>query len=129
MRKAVRYFSRHGHTKKIAEAIAEGAGVQAIYIEDEPELKEEVEILFLGGSPYANIMDRRLRTYAQNLNPDLVERVILFTTSNRSRLTVIALRKILTDKEIKVDPDYFYAHLNYISECLEDARKLGAKHH
>ncbi|MBP5167787.1 MAG: flavodoxin family protein [Oscillospiraceae bacterium] len=30
--KAVRYFSRLGNTKTIAEAIAEGAGVQAVSI-------------------------------------------------------------------------------------------------
>ncbi len=56
MTKAVRYFSKLGNTKTIAEAIAEGAGVEAISITDEPELKTFVDILFLGGAPYANYM-------------------------------------------------------------------------
>ena len=34
--KAVRYFSKLGNTKTIAEAIAEGAGVQAVSITDAP---------------------------------------------------------------------------------------------
>lgn len=58
MKKAVRYYSRLGSTKTIAEAIAQGAGVQAVSITEEPELTEPVDVLFLGGAPYANIMAR-----------------------------------------------------------------------
>ena len=61
MTKAVRYFSRLGNTKTIAEAIADGAGVKAVSITDEPELKERVDILYLGGAPYANIMAPELK--------------------------------------------------------------------
>ncbi len=46
----MRYFSKLGNTKKIAEAIAEGAGVSAVSITDEPELKEHTDVLFLGGA-------------------------------------------------------------------------------
>ena len=61
MNKAVRYFSKLGNTKVIAEAIAEGVGVPAVSITDEPELKTHVDILYLGGAPYANIMAPELR--------------------------------------------------------------------
>ena len=43
MSKAVRYFSRTGNTKTIAEAIADGAGVSAVSITDEPDLKTHVD--------------------------------------------------------------------------------------
>ena len=55
---AVRYKSKLGNTKQIAEAIAEGAKVKAISITDEPTLKEKVDILFLGGAPYADKIGR-----------------------------------------------------------------------
>ena len=42
--KAVRYFSKLGNTKTIAEAIAQGAGVPAVSVTEEPELKESVVI-------------------------------------------------------------------------------------
>ena len=48
---AVRYLSHSGNTKKIAEAIAEGASTVALSITDEPALKEHVDVLFLGGAP------------------------------------------------------------------------------
>ena len=44
MKKAVRYFSKLGNTKTIAEAIAEGAGVSAVSISDEPSLQERVDL-------------------------------------------------------------------------------------
>lgn len=127
MKTAVRYFSKLGNTKKIAEAIAEGADVKAVSIVDEPKLNEQVDILFLGGAPYANIMAPELKEYAQNLKSEQVGKVILFTTSNWSRRTVLALRKLLTSNGIKVDKEYFYAHMLHIEGRKEAARKFGVQ--
>ena len=48
---AVRYCSKtkFGNTRRIAEAIAEGIGVKAISIADEPKLKEKWTFFFLVG--------------------------------------------------------------------------------
>lgn len=43
---AVRYFSKSGNTRQIAEAVAEGAGVRAVSITDEPTLTQHADILF-----------------------------------------------------------------------------------
>lgn len=125
---AVRYFSKLGNTKKIAEAIAEGAGVTAVSIADEPELKERVDLLFLGGAPYANIMVPELRAYAEKLTPGSVGKVVLFTTSNWSRRTVHALRKILKEKGVPVEDGYFYAHMLNIGGRTEAACEFGREH-
>lgn len=127
MVKAVRYFSKTGHTKAIAEGIAKGAGVPAISITDEPVLKSPVDVLYLGGAPYANIMAPELRQYAMNLDPYKVGMVILFATSNWSRRTVLALKKILRDKGIIVTDDYFYAHMLNIGNRTEAAEQFGKK--
>ena len=96
----VRYCSRtkFGNTRRIAEAIAEGAATKAVSIDDEPRLTEKADILFLGGAPYANIMAPELRQYAEELAPDMVGKIVLFTTSNWSRRTVLALKKIFKGK-------------------------------
>lgn len=125
---AVRYFSKIGNTKQIAEAIAEGIGEKAVSITDEPELREHVSLLFLGGAPYANIMAPELRAYAENLSADRVDRVVLFTTSNWSRRTVRALKKMLREKGIPVEDEYFYAHMLQIKNRLEAAREFGRKY-
>lgn len=128
MTKAVRYFSKLGNTKTIAEAIAEGAGVSAVSITDEPSLLERVDILFLGGAPYANIMAPELRGYAEKLEPTKVGKVVLFTTSNWSRRTVLALKKLLKEKGIPVADEYFYAHMLHIKGRIEAAKEFGKKH-
>ncbi len=122
---AVRYFSKIGNTKKVAEAIAEGAGVEAVSIVDEPELKERVDVLFLGGAPYANIMDPQLRAYAESLDPEMVGKVALFTTSNWSRRTVLALKKLLAEKGIEVNEKYLYVHMLKVNDRLDLARSYG----
>jgi flavodoxin len=77
MKTAVRYFTKTGNTKSIAQAIADGAETPAVSIVDEPQLTEKVDILFLGGAPYANIMAPELRTYAEKLSTDMVGKVVL----------------------------------------------------
>ena len=124
---AVRYFSKTGNTKKVAKAIAKGAGAKAVSITDEPKLKEYVDVLFLGGAPYANVMAPELKTYAFNLDPDKIGKVVLFTTSNWSRRTVLYLRKIFKAKGIEVEREYFYAHMLNVKNRLEDAKKFGRK--
>ncbi|MCR5652356.1 MAG: hypothetical protein K6F88_00990 [Ruminococcus sp.] len=127
MKVAVRYYSKSGNTKAIAEAIAEGAGVTAVSITDEPKLSERVDILFLGGAPYANIMAPELRAYAEKLSADLVCRVVLFTTSNWSRRTVNALKKSLRAKGVAVEDDYFYAHMTRVKARANPAKEFAAK--
>lgn len=127
MTKAVRYFSKLGNTRTIAEAIAEGAGVDAVSIADEPELSQYVDVLYLGGAPYANIMAPELRAYADRLDAAKVGRVVLFTTSNWSRRTVLALKKRLKEKGVDVADDYFYAHMLHIRGRVEAAREFGRR--
>lgn len=127
MTKAVRYFSKLGNTKTIVEAIAQGAGVPAVSVTEEPELKESVDILFLGGASYANIMAPELKEYAEKLDPSKVGKVILFTTSNWSRRTVLALKKMLRGRSITVDDDYFYAHMLHIKGRVNAAKEFGKK--
>ena len=72
---------------------------------------KKADILILGGAPYANVMDRKLRAYAEAIDPSMVSKIVLFTTSNWSRRTVMSLRRILERKGIEVEKRYFYAHM------------------
>ena len=125
MKYAVRYLSKLGHTKDIANAIAEALEIDAISIIDENKLSEHVQILFLGGAPYANVMDPKLKEYASNLKKEDVDEVILFTTSNWSRRTVKSLKKILRNNGIIVRDNYFYAHMLNIKNRIPAAKKFA----
>jgi len=75
---AVRYQSRGGNSKAVAEAIAKEAGVTAEPL-DVP-LDRQVDLLFVGGGVYAWNIDDTLRAYLQNLDPDTIKTVAAFTT-------------------------------------------------
>ena len=125
----VRYCSKtkFGNTRRIAEAIADGIGVKAVSIADEPKLQEKADILFLGGGRNAKIIAPELKAYAEDIDPKMVSKVVLFTTSNWSKRTVLALKKMLKGKGISVSEDYFYAHMLNIDGKLEEAKEFGKK--
>lgn len=89
MKIAVRYYSRGGNAKKVATAIAKAVGVEAK--DCSVAIDEPVDLLFLGGSVYWAGIDKHLKQFIAQLDPDKVQRVASFGTS--------ALKKDL-DKEV-----------------------------
>ena len=76
---AVRYQSRNGNTKAVAEAIAKTVGVAAEPIET--PIPEPVDLLFIGGGVYMWDIDKSLISYLENLSPETVKSVAAFTTA------------------------------------------------
>ena len=73
---AVRYYTKTGNTRKLAEAVAKELGVEARPI-SEP-LTEPVDLLFLGNSYYAFSIDPDVRTFIQSLDPNMVGSIVNF---------------------------------------------------
>ena len=119
----IRYYSKTGNTKHVAEYIANSLNIKALSITDS-DYDSSCGLLFLGGAPYANIMSSKLREYANNLKSENVKAVALFTTSNWSRRTVRALKKILTEKNIFVFDDYLYVHMLKVNSSEEKAKEF-----
>lgn len=82
MKYAVRYFSRSGNTKTVADTIAKELGVDAISV-DAPNaaITEEVDVLFIGGAIYAYGLDKELIKYLDNLDGSKVKQVAAFSTA------------------------------------------------
>ena len=55
----------------------------------------------------------------------MVGKVFLFTTSNWSRRTVLALKKLFRRKGITVADEYFYAHMLHIQGRTAAAEAFG----
>lgn len=104
MKLAVRYYSRGGNTKKIAEAIAESVGVEAKTV-SEP-LTEDVDILFLGSAPYAFDIDDEVKSFINGINVS-VSKVVNFSTSAAVKSTRKYVEKLLADKKIPVAKEEF----------------------
>lgn len=58
---AVRYYTRSGNTKKLAEAVAAAVGVEALDVT--AALTEKADILFLGCSYYAFDVDEAVKQF------------------------------------------------------------------
>ena len=73
---AVRYYTKTGNTRKLATAIADALGVQALPI-SEP-VTEPVDILLLGNSYYAFSIDPEVKAFIRLLDKSKVGRIANF---------------------------------------------------
>ena len=76
MKVAVRYYTKTGNTKRLAEAIAEALGVEALPIST--PVTEQVDVLFLGNSYYAFSIDPEVRDFVRVLDKSKVGKIVNF---------------------------------------------------
>lgn len=76
MKIAVRYYTKTGNTKRLAEAVAEAVGAEALPI-SEP-VTEKTDILFLGNSYYAFSIDPEVRDYIRSLDKEKIGKIVNF---------------------------------------------------
>ncbi|MBQ8552337.1 MAG: flavodoxin [Clostridia bacterium] len=78
MKIAVRYYTRSGNTKKLAEAIAQAVCEDAKDVS--VALEEKADILFLGCSYYAFDVDQAVKDFIVQ-NKDNIGKIVCFGTS------------------------------------------------
>ena len=76
MKYAVRYYTKTGNTKKLAEAIAKELGVEALPIT--APMEEKTDILFLGNSYYAFNIDPEVKDFIASLDKEKVGKIVNF---------------------------------------------------
>ncbi len=76
MKFAVRYYTKTGNTKRLADAVAAELGVQALPI-SEP-VTEQADVLFLGNSYYAFNIDPEVRNFVASLDKAKVGKIVNF---------------------------------------------------
>ena len=114
MKIRVLYHSSTGNTKKVAEAIATAAKVQAEAIAEDTMLSEPVDLLFLGAAPYAGNVNRALPQFIESLSPDMVGRVAVFGTAASPNSTWPQLKGFLDARRIPVLDQYFHCRGQFL---------------
>ena len=104
MKIAVRYYTKGGNTKKLAEAIANAVGVEAKTTD--VKLSEDVDILFLGSSVYAAGIDKSVKEFIKGIDVK-VGKVVNFSTAAILKSTYKQVAKLLEEKNIPLDKDEF----------------------
>ena len=109
MKVAIRYQSRGGHVKEMAEIVSEGTGVEAISIDDpRAPITEPVDVLFIGGALYKFKLDPGMEEYIRNIPAELVGKAVTFGSSALTRRPVFLLQEQLRNKGIAVHPSAVY---------------------
>ncbi len=79
MKIAVRYYTKTGNTRRLAEAVAEAVGAEALPLS--VPVDEPVDLLFLGNSYYAFTIDPQVRDFVRSLDRAKVGRIVNFGTA------------------------------------------------
>lgn len=102
----VKYFTKTGNTKKLADRIARTVGVHAETVGNGKD--DEADILFLGASVYWAGIDSEVKKYIEELNPSKIKQVAIFSTSALAERAFPDIKKRLEKKNIKVNNYNFY---------------------
>lgn len=119
----VRYLSKSGNTKRVADAIAEAVNVSARPITD--PVPPDTDILFLGGAVYAFGIDEGLKRFIETLDTS-VKRVAVFSTTAVVKSAYPHIKKLLAAQGIAVLEEDFhcYGEFTLIHKGRPNARDL-----
>ncbi|HNR63272.1 MAG TPA: flavodoxin domain-containing protein [Thermotogota bacterium] len=106
MNHAIVYLTKTGHSKKIAEAIAESLSTSALDIKTRPEVGE-VDLLFIVGGLYGKRSDPMMLEFVKGLSPKKIKKAVLVTSSAAGDLKQSAVRAELSNRGIAVDSKEF----------------------
>jgi len=90
MKIAVRYQSRNGNTKSVAEIIAQTVGVDAKRVA--APLDEATDLLFVGGAVYMWDIDKTLKEFLQTLDSKKIGCLAAFSTTGLMPFAVWKIR-------------------------------------
>lgn len=103
---AVRYYTKTGNTKKLAEAVAQAVGVEALPI-TEP-VDEKVDVLFLGNSYYAFNIDPEVRSFVQSLDRKKIGKIVNFGSAAMLNSTFKKIKAEASKIGVKMDEREFH---------------------
>ena len=125
MKTAVRYYTRSGNTKKLADAVAKALGIEASGV-DTP-LTERVDILFLGCSYYAFDVDEDVKSFIVN-NKDKIGKIVCFGTSAMMKSVRKPVCKVASSAGVEVSEQEFHCRGKFgpVHKSRPDENDLNA---
>ena len=106
MKIAVRYYTKTGNTKRLAEAIAKAVGVEALPVT--APVAESVDILFLGNSYYAFTIDPEVRRFIESLDKEKVGKIVNFGSAAMTNSTWKKVKAVADKVGISMDEREFH---------------------
>ena len=106
MNYAVRYYTKTGNTKRLAEAVAKELGVEALPIS--APVDEKVDYLFLGNSYYAFNIDPEVRAFVASLDKNKVGKIVNFGSAAMLNSTYKKVKEAADKVGILMDEKEFH---------------------
>lgn len=106
MKIAVRYYTKTGNTKRLAEAVAKAVGAEALPIST--PITEPVDILFLGNSYYAFTIDPEVRQFVESLDKGKVGKIVNFGSAAMMNSTWKKVKAVTDKVGIPMDEREFH---------------------
>lgn len=101
MKTVVVYNSKTGHSRKIARAVADALGIEAIDSKSDP-MVENVDTLFIVGGIYGGKSNPALVDFASRLDSSTVRKVALITSCASRKFFQTEVRSTLVTRGIDV---------------------------
>jgi flavodoxin I len=97
------YFSRGGKTRKVAEAIAQELGCEAVDVKKETPDVSGVELLIVGSGQYVGKLHKTLQGFLDRLQPSSKSKAAVFATAGGpDPKCIYAMEEALETKGYKV---------------------------
>ena len=106
MNYAVRFYTKTGNTRRLAEAIAKELGVEALPI-SEP-VTEHVDYLFLGNSYYAFSIDPEVKAFVSSLDKEKIGKIVNFGSAAMLNSTYKKVKAVADKVGIAMDDKEFH---------------------
>ncbi len=101
---AVRYYSRGGNTKKLADAVARAVGTEAKPISE--KLDSDTDVLFLCTAPYAFDVDDEVKSFIARIDVS-VKKAVAVSSSAMLKSIRKYLEKPFAEKKIPLSQKEF----------------------
>ncbi len=105
MKIEIRYYTKTGNTKKLAEAIGSAINVEPKTV-DEP-LTEDIDILFLGSAVYGAGISGEIKKFIANIDVN-VGQIVNFSSAALIESTYKQVKGEVEAKGIKMSEDEFH---------------------
>jgi flavodoxin len=105
MKTAVRYCTRSGNAKKLADAVATAIGSTAESVG--VPLSEPVDLLFLGGAVYAGNLDSHLKSFVSALTSGKAKSIAVFNSAASGRSIRPDVAALIADDKIIIREEAF----------------------
>lgn len=102
---AIRYFSKFGHSAKMAEVISQVTGAKPETVAQ--PINEPVDTLYLGSGVFLGKISADMVSFIKTLTPEKVKRVVCIGSCAIIKSPVPQMRSLLQAQGINVDEQSF----------------------